>query len=114
MRDHRLYIQDIVESMEKILDYTRGLEFDDFVNNQMAYDAVIRNLEIIGEAARNVADEITSKHPEIPWSDMVGMRNILIHSYLGVDDFIVWNTVKNLPELIPKLNIIKEQLEKNR
>lgn len=89
MKDSNLYIRNIIESMEKILDYTSGLDFDDFIENGMAYDAVIRNFEIIGEAARNIPDEIAAQHPEIPWSDMVGMRNILIHSYLGIDDSIV-------------------------
>ena len=110
MKDSKLYIRDIIESMEKILDYTKGLDFDGFVENRMAYDAVIRNFEIIGEAARNIPDEIASKHPEIPWSDMVGMRNILIHSYLGIDDSIVWNTVKLLPKYLKMLIIIKGKL----
>lgn len=83
MRDSELYIRDIIESMEKILRYTRGMDFEDFVENGMAYDAVIRNFEIIGEAARNIPDGITSEHTGIPWADMVGMRNILIHGYLG-------------------------------
>ena len=74
MRNYRLYIQDIIESAEKILRYTDELDFDNFVKNNMVYDAVIRNFEIIGEAARNIPEEIIAGYPEIPWSDMVGMR----------------------------------------
>jgi uncharacterized protein with HEPN domain len=108
MRDSKLYIQDIIESIEKILEYTRGMDSEDFVENGMAYDAVIRNFEIIGEAARNIPEDITSEHTEIPWADMVGMRNILIHGYLGIDDSIVWNTVRLLPNYLNKLTVIKD------
>jgi uncharacterized protein with HEPN domain len=72
----------------------------------MLIDAVIRNLEIIGEAARNVTDEVRNKYPEIPWRNMIGLRNILIHQYFGVDESIVWEVIKiNLAEARP--NILK-------
>ena len=103
MRDYRLYIHDIIKSMEKITAYTSGMDFEDFIENELVYDAVIRNFEIIGEAAKNLPDYITDEHEDIPWSDMVGMRNILIHGYLGIDDSIVWNTVTILPDYINKL-----------
>ena len=92
-------LNDIVESMNRIDDYTKGVDYDTFLNNQMLIDAVIRNLEIIGEAARNVSEEARNKYPEIPWRNMIGLRNILIHQYFGVDESIVWEVIKvNLPE----------------
>ena len=70
----------------------------------MLVDAVIRNLEVIGEAARNVSDEVRSRYSEIPWRNMIGLRNILIHEYFGVDESIVWEVIKNnLPEVRPNL-----------
>lgn len=98
-RSHNLYLNDILESIEKILEYTEGIDFDEFCENSMVFDAVIRNFEIIGEAARNIPDNLRSKYPHIPWADMVGMRNILIHGYFGVDYSIVWNTIGLLSKL---------------
>ncbi|MCP5107752.1 MAG: DUF86 domain-containing protein, partial [bacterium] len=79
MRSHTLYLKDISESIEKILEYTKEIDCEDFIENTMVFDAVVRNFEIIGEAAKNIPDEIKLKFPDIPWTDMVGMRNILIH-----------------------------------
>ena len=99
-------LQDILESLNRIDTYTEGVEYDSFSNNQMLIDAVIRNLEIIGEAARNVPKEIKDKYSEIPWKKMIALRNILIHEYFGVDESIVWEIIKtNLPEVRP--NILK-------
>jgi uncharacterized protein with HEPN domain len=88
--------------MNRINTYTSGIEYDSFNNNQMLIDAVIRNLEIIGEASKNVPDEIKSKYPDIPWRKMTALRNLLIHEYFGVDESIIWEIVsKNLPESRP-------------
>jgi len=99
-------LQDILESIDRIDTYTEGVEYDSFSHNQMLIDAVIRNLEIIGEAARNVPEEIKNNYNEIPWKKMIGLRNMLIHEYFGVDESIVWERIKtNLPEVRP--NILK-------
>jgi uncharacterized protein with HEPN domain len=105
-----LSINDILESINRIDVYTEGVDYDSFLHNQMLIDAVIRNLEIIGEAARNVSDETRNKYTEIPWKNMIGLRNILIHQYFGVDESIVWEVIKtNLPETRPIiLNVIQE------
>ncbi|MDB5055280.1 MAG: hypothetical protein JWM44_3330 [Bacilli bacterium] len=79
--------------MNRIDTYIFGVEYDSFLSNQMLIDAVIRNLEVIGEAARNVSDEIRNKYPKIPWRNMIGLRNILIHQYFGVDESIVWEII---------------------
>ena len=82
---NKLYLTDIIESINKIETYTKGIDYDSFCFNEMMVDAVIRNLEIIGEASKNVSDEIKLKYPEVPWKQMTGVRNILIHEYFGVD-----------------------------
>ena len=99
MRTYNLYLKDISESIQKILEYTQEIDYEEFIENSMVFDAVVRNFEIIGEAARNIPADIKSKFPQIPWADMVGMRNILVHGYFGVDYSIVWNTIDLLQNL---------------
>lgn len=99
MNEDRLYIEHILESINKINGYTRNGR-DAFMNDPMAQDAVIRNFEIIGEATKQISDELLDRHPEIPWTDMARFRDFLIHHYLGVDLKRVWNVVENhLPDL---------------
>jgi len=106
-RDARLYLYDILESIEKIQQYTANLTFEDFVANNMAVDAVVRNFEIIGEAASHIPDNIQSKYSEVPWFEMKGMRNIMVHEYFRVDLKIVWMTAReSLPALVSKINRI--------
>lgn len=92
-RDERLYIEDILESCAKIQRYSAGLTHQEFLEDEKAYDAVIRNLEIIGEAAKNVTDKLRSRLPTVQWRRMAGMRDILTHAYFGIDDNIVWEVV---------------------
>ncbi len=101
----KLYVEDILTSIEKIEEYTNNLSFENFSSNQMIIDAVVRNLEIIGEAARNIPESFTDKYSELPWSSMVTMRNKVIHEYFGVDHDILWKTIA---EDLPKL---KEQIK---
>lgn len=111
MRSQKLYLNDIVDSMEKILEYTEGIDYDEFTNTSMIFDAVIRNFEVIGEAAKSISEEIKENYPDIPWGDMVGMRNILIHSYFGIDYSIVWNTIKMLPNYLKKVKKVQQLLD---
>src|SRR3989338_4430252 len=93
-RDKNLYLVDIKECIRNIESYTKDLTFEKFKNNKMAVDAVVRNLEIIGEAANNLSDEIKRKSKDIEWSEIVCMRNIIIHEYFGVDLEIIWTAIK--------------------
>lgn len=105
-RETKLYLEDIKDCIRKIEQYTKGESFDAFTHNTMIIDAVVRNIEIIGEAANNMPEELKEKHVEIPWYEIKGMRNRIVHEYFGVDEKVLWDTIK---EDIPKL---KEQIEK--
>lgn len=107
MRNYQLYIQDIIDASEKIIEYTNGLTIEKFKKDDKTSSAVIRKFEIIGEAAKNISEKIKQEYPEIPWNDMVGMRNILIHGYFGVDYKIIWDTIKILPALLNRLKTIE-------
>ena len=101
MKDHldSDYIEDIVNSINSIENFVKGVTYNDFINNEMMYEAVIRKLGIIGEACNNLSKEIKDKHTEIPWREIIGMRNIIIHNYLGVDLKIIWTSIKkDVPE----------------
>lgn len=91
-------LADILEAIEKILLYTQGMAMEDFVANQMVIDAVVRNFEIIGEAANHIPQEIKSKYPDIDWNKMRGFRNRIVHDYFDVDVQIVWNIKTNYLE----------------
>ena len=99
-RDPRLFLTDMLESIEKIDRYTDGLSFDQFEASDMVLDAVVRNLEIIGEAARYIPPTLRERYTQIEWSRVVGFRNIVIHAYFAVDVEIVWTiATQRLPEL---------------
>jgi uncharacterized protein with HEPN domain len=107
-RPYDLYVEDILESIEKIENYIGGLEYEEFSKNTMVIDAVIRNLEIIGEASKYVPDDVRDNYPEIPWKRMIGLRNIVIHEYFGVDIEIVWRIITiNLQEVKPFIEKMK-------
>ena len=105
-RDYILFIEDIVSMIEKIERYTKGKSLKDFSKDEMAIDAVIRNFEIIGEAANNIPKEIQEKYPYVEWKRMIGFRNVLIHNYFGIDIESVWDTVMN------NIPLLKEQIKK--
>ena len=105
-RDVRVFLEDILESIEKIEEYTTDVNEEEFYENTFVQDAVIRRLEIIGEAVKNIPDDFRVKYPDIPWRQIAGMRDVLIHAYFGVNPRRVWKVIKeDIPEL--KLKILK-------
>jgi uncharacterized protein with HEPN domain len=106
-RDCRLLLEDILESCEKILSYTEGFTLNTFMNDEKTIDAVVRNFEIIGEAANRLPESFCNNNPEIPWHQLIGMRNRLIHAYFGIDYEIVWNVIINdIPFFTKQIKII--------
>lgn len=98
-RTYKMFIEDILEAMNKIERYIKDLDYEEFARNEMVVDAVIRNLEVIGEASKNVPESVRERYSEIPWKRMIGLRNIAIHEYFGIDLSIIWEIItKNIPE----------------
>jgi uncharacterized protein with HEPN domain len=110
-RDWQILFEDIIESIEKIEQYTKGIGFDDFAMNSMIIDAVVRNIEIIGEASKNVPSQVQEKYPHIPWRKLAGIRNRIVHEYFGVDISIIWYIVTN--ELSQLKQWIRDALKNN-
>jgi uncharacterized protein with HEPN domain len=101
------YLGDIVEAIQRIFDYTAGLTYEQFLTNTMVQDAVIRNLQIIGEAAKQLSRNVTDGHPKIPWRQMAGTRDRVVHDYFRINYEIVWNIVRDeLPALLPRIEAI--------
>lgn len=112
MRNYRLYIKDIFEAMSAVQTFVEGMDFDVFVEDDKTTSAVERKLEIIGEATKNVPEEIRQKYPQVPWRQMAGMRDQIIYAYFTVDYAVVWDTLKiDIPSLQPIIGQILEDLE---
>jgi len=95
-----MYLQDIAQCCEKILRFTEGLTHSQLVQDEKTYDAVVRNLEIIGEAAKHLSEQLRQELPDIEWRKAAGLRDMLAHAYFGIDDDILWDVVQNkLPQL---------------
>ena len=103
-RDWQFRLEDISDALERISEYVEGFDYDSWTKDQKTIDAVVRNLEIIGEAATHVPEKIQEQLTDIPWYQMKGMRNILIHEYFGVDNEVLWKTIQeDLPPLEMKI-----------
>jgi len=110
--DQSAFLNHILDAIKKIEKYIQGIEEETFKKNDLVQDGVIRQIEIIGEAVKRLSDDITSQSPQVPWQDIAGMRDKLIHDYFGVDIDTVWLTVqKDIPEFKKEIIGIIQRLE---
>lgn len=105
-REPKVYLEDIYTAVLKIEAYTDGISYDDFVENDLVADAVIKNILVIGEASKNIPEQIRQEHPQIEWRKMAGMRDMMIHGYFSINYRIVWDVVQN------KIPNLKTQIQK--
>jgi len=114
-RDVKLYVKDILEAIKAIEKFVEGMNFESFKEDDKTSSAVIRKFEIIGEATKNIPQSIKEKYPHIPWKEMAGFRDKLIHFYFGIKYDIVWDTIKlRLPELRNNIEKVLKDLEGER
>jgi uncharacterized protein with HEPN domain len=107
-RDLKIYLDDMIQSIDKIFEYTKNISFNEFKNNSLIFDAVVRRLEILGEAANQIKKsdaDFYQKYPNIEWREIIDFRNILIHGYFGIIEEIVWNVIQN------KLQTLQDNLK---
>ncbi|MCE5252541.1 DUF86 domain-containing protein [bacterium] len=101
-RDYKVFLEDIIKASQNILDDTEGMTYAGFFSDRKTCDAVVRNLEIIGEAVKNIPESVRIEYPEIPWKRIAGLRDILIHEYFGVDKEIIWDVIQNKVPILEK------------
>lgn len=111
-RNHKLFVKDILDCIEKIDEFIGSMDFEKFTEDDKTKSAVVRKLEIIGEATKNIPKQIRQKYRELPWADMAGMRDKIAHFYFGIDYTIVWEVIKErLPEIKPIIQKILKEME---
>jgi len=104
-REYRLFLNDMRQACEKVVRFTKGLTREQLLANEEKFDAVMRNLEIIGEAAKHIPPEVRQQHGQIDWSKVAGLRDVVIHQYFGLDTDILWDIIAH------KIPALREQLK---
>jgi uncharacterized protein with HEPN domain len=113
-RDYRDYLQDILDATADIEDFVANMTYNQFIKDRKTLNAVVRSIEVIGEAAKNIPEPMRAKYPELPWKQIAGMRDKLIHAYFGVDTETLWKAVKdNIPPLKASIQKMQKEQEKN-
>ena len=113
-RPWSFYVQDMLDFAEAVLGYTSRLDMAAFVADRRTYDATLRNIQLIGEAATHVPDDARTAYPSIPWRAMIGARNRLAHAYLHIGDAILWSIIQDaIPDLVPQLRKLLEDAEQD-
>ncbi len=111
-REYGDYIQDVLDSINAVDEFIKGMAFEDFTKDKKTIFAEIRGIEIIGEATKYIPKSIRNKYPEIPWKDMAGLRDKVIHAYFGVDLRVIWETAtRHLPEIKPLIEQVLKDIE---
>jgi len=109
-RSWQLFVLDMQEACERVLRYTDGMSAEEFARDQLIRDAVLRNLFIIGEAAKKIPQQVRIRHPEVEWKAMAGLRDVLAHAYFALDDATLWDIIDNeVPELLRHVRIILQE-----
>jgi uncharacterized protein with HEPN domain len=107
------YCSDVLEAMQRIMTYTGGVSYEQFMADRRTQDAVVRNIEVIGEAVKRLSSSLKRQHPAIPWKDMAGMRDKVIHDYFGINYDIVWTVAsEEIPRLLSSISGVLQKLRR--
>lgn len=112
-REYRLFLEDMRKACDKVIRFTQQLTREQFVADEKTFDAVMRDLEIIGEAAKHIPPEVRAQYPDVDWRKMSGLRDVVIHEYFGIDVELIWDIITHeVPGLLPRLNRILSESRK--